>query len=44
MIDVESQIYTPIAVALRETFPGIDVSGEYVKACLLYTSPSPRDS
>lgn len=32
MIDVESQIYTPIAVALRETFPGIDVSGEYVKA------------
>ena len=32
MIDVESQIYTPIAVALRVTFPGIDVSGEYVKA------------
>lgn len=32
MIDVESQIYTPIAVALRKTFPGIDVSGEYVKA------------
>ena len=32
MIDVESQIYTPIAVALRETFPGIDVSVEYVKA------------
>lgn len=32
MIDVESQIYTPIAVALREAFPGIDVSGEYVKA------------
>ena len=32
MIDVESQIYTPIAVVLRETFPGIDVSGEYVKS------------
>lgn len=32
MIDVESQIYTPIAEALREAFPGIDVSGEYVKA------------
>ena len=32
MIDVESQIYTPIAVVLRETFPGIDVSGEYVTA------------
>mgnify|MGYP000006473276 FL=1 len=32
MIDVESQIYTPIAVALREAFPEINVSGEYVKA------------
>lgn len=32
MIDVENQIYTPIAEALRETFPGIDTSGEYVKA------------
>lgn len=32
MIDVENQIYTPIAEALREAFPGIDVSGEYVKA------------
>lgn len=32
MIDVENQIYTPIAEALREAFPGIDTSGEYVKA------------
>ena len=32
MIDVEKQIYTPIAAALREKFPGISVSGEYVKA------------
>ena len=29
MIDVESQIYTPIAEALRAQFPGILVSGEY---------------
>lgn len=32
MIDVENQIYTPIAETLREAFPGIDTSGEYVKA------------
>lgn len=32
MIDVESQIYTPVAEALREQFPGILVSGEYVNA------------
>ena len=32
MIDVENQIYTPIAEALREAFPGIDTSGEYVQA------------
>lgn len=32
MIDVENQIYTPIVKALREAFPGINVSGEYVKA------------
>lgn len=32
MIDVESQIYTPIAEALRGAFPGISVSGEYVPA------------
>ena len=32
MIDVESQIYTPIAEALRKAFPEINVSGEYVKA------------
>lgn len=32
MIDVESQIYTPIAEALRAAFPGISVSGEYVPA------------
>ena len=32
MIDIESQVYTPIAVGLRTEFPGIDVSGTYVKA------------
>ena len=32
MIDIENQIYTPIAAALREKFPGISVSGEYVIA------------
>lgn len=32
MIDVENQIYTPIAETLREVFPGIETSGEYVKA------------
>lgn len=32
MIDVESKVYTPIAVALRDTFSGIFISGEYVKA------------
>jgi hypothetical protein len=31
MIDVENQIYTPIAQVLREAFPGINVSGEYVR-------------
>lgn len=31
MIDVESKVYTPIAVALRDAFSGIFVSGEYVK-------------
>lgn len=32
MIDVESQIYTPIAEALRVAFPGIHVSGDYTLA------------
>lgn len=32
MIDVESKVYTPIAVGLRNAFSGIFVSGEYVKA------------
>lgn len=32
MIDIESRVYTPIAQMLREKFPGINVSGEYVKA------------
>lgn len=32
MIDVEREIYTPIAQALRVAFSGINVSGEYVKA------------
>ena len=32
MIDIEAKVYTPVAAALREAFPGIAVSGEYVKA------------
>lgn len=32
MIDIENQIYTKIATALRADFEGITVSGEYVKA------------
>ena len=32
MIDIERQIYTPIADALRKQFKGISVSGEYVNA------------
>ena len=31
MIDVESAIFTEIATALRDTFTGIFVSGEYVQ-------------
>lgn len=30
MIDVESQVFTPIAAALRAQFDGISVTGEYV--------------
>lgn len=32
MIDIERQVYTPIAEALRKRFKGISVSGEYVNA------------
>ncbi len=32
MIDIENQIYTPIAKALRNEFPGIFISGEYINA------------
>lgn len=32
MIDIERQIYTPIADVLRKQFKGISVSGEYVNA------------
>lgn len=32
MIDIENQIYTPIAKALRGKFSGLTVSGEYVNA------------
>lgn len=31
MIDIENDIYTPIAAALRSKFPAINVSGEYVR-------------
>ena len=32
MINVENEIYTIVATALREQFPGVFVSGEYVTA------------
>lgn len=32
MIDIENQIYTPIAKALRSEFPDIFISGEYINA------------
>lgn len=30
MIDCESEVYTRVATVLREEFPGINVTGEYV--------------
>lgn len=32
MIDCENEVYSRAATVLREKFPGIDVSSEYVKA------------
>lgn len=32
VIDIEQEIYTEIAKALRKRFPGINVSGEYINA------------
>lgn len=32
MIDIESELYTKVATALRASFPGVFVTGEYVKA------------
>ena len=32
MIDPENEVYTRIAVVLREKFPGIDIASEYVNA------------
>lgn len=32
MNDCENEVYTRIATVLREKFPGINLSGEYVKA------------
>jgi hypothetical protein len=32
MIDCENEVYTRIAKVLREKFPGIDLTGEYLKA------------
>lgn len=31
MIDVEAKVYTPVAVALRAAFKGIDISGDYTQ-------------
>ena len=32
MIDIENEVFTPIAQSVRESFPGSFVTGEYVKA------------
>lgn len=32
MIDIENKVYTPIAKALREKFPGISVNSSYVNS------------
>lgn len=32
MIDIESEVYSPLAIALRNNFSGISVSGVYVKS------------
>ena len=32
MIDIERRVYTPISTTLKSEFPGIDVSGEYVRS------------
>lgn len=32
MIDCENEVYTRIARVLREKFPGINITGEYMKA------------
>lgn len=32
MIDIEAEVYTPIAAALRTAFPGITVQGNYTKS------------
>lgn len=32
MIDCENEVYTRLAKVLRERFPGINMTGEYVKA------------
>ena len=32
MIDIEREVYTPIAETLRKRFPGISVSGEYTNS------------
>lgn len=32
MTDCENEVYTRIVTVLRDTFPGINIAGEYVKA------------
>lgn len=32
MIDIEKQVYTAVASALRESYPGVAVAGEHVNA------------
>lgn len=31
MIDIEAKVYTPVAVALRAAFNGIEISGDYTQ-------------
>ena len=40
MIDLESPLFTEIAVALRSAYPGITVYGEYVPAPAVFPSVS----
>ena len=46
MIDIENQVFTPIAKALRKQFPGVTVSSSYVHApkCFPHVSLVEQDN